>query len=62
MADNSSAAAPENLVQWLEEEQHQQKVTLFKIQQQLEQQQNTILDLWQPSELSGNGSEYHDGP
>ncbi len=42
MADNSSAAAPENLVQWLEEEQHQQKVTLFKIQQQLEQQQNTI--------------------
>ena len=42
MADNSSAAAPENLVQWLEEEQHQQKTALFKIQQQLEQQQNTI--------------------
>ncbi len=42
MADNSSAAAPENLVQWLEEEQHQQKTALFKIQQQLEQQQNSI--------------------
>lgn len=45
MEHNDAAGPNESVIQWLEEEQRQNKANLFRISQQLEQLQNTIWSL-----------------
>lgn len=45
MEHSTPGATPDNLLQWLEEEQRQNKAALFRTQQQLEQAQNALWSL-----------------